>query len=1019
QAGANFQGSRTEALGGGGPSAVSQGATYSALAEQVRRLDEIEQARAEHNAQQFQANINLAAGIGATAKSAQASAAVFMEAAQAEEAAAKKAADLRAQINPLEAEMTRLGKQMAEYKQLLNAGVISSGEYEQAQAFAAKRLSDFDMNMRRAAIGGRVLSGELANLGYQVNDVITGLMLGQPVFMIAAQQGGQIYQIFSRSRASAGEMAAAFISSTAAMVTPARVAYTAIGGSIAFATAALISFEEKQTEVQRKLSGMGRASGASVNQIDAIAANDNSGFSTNEARNLAAELASTGKVGVAAIAPIVALGHDFAKTFGVDAAEATKMLADAFSDPVRGADELNKRLGFLDANTKLLIDSLVTQGNRQEAVRVLTDRLRESVAKSADVTGFWSRAWESVTHTVSDFFDQVGRGADRVFAGGADINEKIEGLTLRLLELQKAKLTGGLFDAILNNVWPSQLDEEIAKVTQQLEELRKKRLAIDTAATPETANKQRGLEIDAVARAMLPAIEQTRKLEDQTKALNQAFSDPAIGRWVSVAGTDLVTALERSRAAAEAMRGADPVRNQIADAEAQIRALDARAPAERARQAREAEARRQQLDPNAGTAAERLLKQDQAARLAAGGQTALDNVERQRISTLGGMASVQDVVRSKMLELDNAARDGVSITREQRAAILDLTREQALGITAMKQQADATRIQAETLGMSAGKAAEYSAIQTRLAEAMRNRQVLTEQDIEQIKRQAAALGEVVQAAERARILQDIRFGAQTALLSPEDVQIAQQLKGLYPDVATALSSVEASALRTNNAFSSVSSTMSSGLTTGLVDIVDGTKSIAQGAGDMSKMFIRAIDEMIVKIMIVAPLMKGLQAGFSMLGIGGTGSMNVLPSATGNVFGDNVIPFRNGGAFTNSVVSAPTLFKFANGGAMSLGLMGEAGPEAVMPLRRGSDGRLGVEMAGAPRAANNNFSAAPRVTVINNLGVQSETKTAVGANGDMTVTLNKMMDNAVASSMANGSGQRVLSSQYGVKPFMGS
>lgn len=50
-------------------------------------------------------------------------------------------------------------------------------------------------------------------------------------------------------------------------------------------------------------------------------------------------------------------------------------------------------------------------------------------------------------------------------------------------------------------------------------------------------------------------------------------------------------------------------------------------------------------------------------------------------------------------------------------------------------------------------------------------------------------------------------------------------------------------------------------------------------------------------------------------------------------------FANGGAFTNGIYSDPTLFKFANGG--QFGVMGEAGPEAVMPLSRDGKGRLGV------------------------------------------------------------------------------
>jgi lambda family phage tail tape measure protein len=58
------------------------------------------------------------------------------------------------------------------------------------------------------------------------------------------------------------------------------------------------------------------------------------------------------------------------------------------------------------------------------------------------------------------------------------------------------------------------------------------------------------------------------------------------------------------------------------------------------------------------------------------------------------------------------------------------------------------------------------------------------------------------------------------------------------------------------------------------------------------------------------------------------------------------PFAQGGApggvsaWRNQTVDKPTLFAFANGG-----IMGEAGPEAIMPLRRDSQGRLGVSAEG--------------------------------------------------------------------------
>lgn len=93
---------------------------------------------------------------------------------------------------------------------------------------------------------------------------------------------------------------------------------------------------------------------------------------------------------------------------------------------------------------------------------------------------------------------------------------------------------------------------------------------------------------------------------------------------------------------------------------------------------------------------------------------------------------------------------------------------------------------------------------------------------------------------------------------------------------------------------------------------------------------------------------GLFGSFmSSLGLGGnsaTGAISTkaVPNALGGAYG-TAQRFANGGAFTNTVVNTPTLFRFANGAA--LGEMGEAGPEAIMPLKRGPNGALGVQASG--------------------------------------------------------------------------
>ena len=83
------------------------------------------------------------------------------------------------------------------------------------------------------------------------------------------------------------------------------------------------------------------------------------------------------------------------------------------------------------------------------------------------------------------------------------------------------------------------------------------------------------------------------------------------------------------------------------------------------------------------------------------------------------------------------------------------------------------------------------------------------------------------------------------------------------------------------------------------------------------------------------LFKGLFSGVGMTGEGTTAM-----ALGGVVSSGQVVPFAQGGA-----VAAPAYFPLGRG----LGLMGERGAEAIMPLARGPDGRLGVRAAsGAER-----------------------------------------------------------------------
>lgn len=107
------------------------------------------------------------------------------------------------------------------------------------------------------------------------------------------------------------------------------------------------------------------------------------------------------------------------------------------------------------------------------------------------------------------------------------------------------------------------------------------------------------------------------------------------------------------------------------------------------------------------------------------------------------------------------------------------------------------------------------------------------------------------------------------------------------------------------------------VTDGIVEL------ITTGKANFKEMAVSILKDL-AKIMIRAALVNAIAGAF---GIN-------LAAANGAVLqGGRVQKYANGG-----VVGGPTLFPMAGG---QVGLMGEAGPEAIMPLKRGSDGKLGV------------------------------------------------------------------------------
>jgi len=168
----------------------------------------------------------------------------------------------------------------------------------------------------------------------------------------------------------------------------------------------------------------------------------------------------------------------------------------------------------------------------------------------------------------------------------------------------------------------------------------------------------------------------------------------------------------------------------------------------------------------------------------------------------------------------------------------------------------------------------------------------------------------------------------------------EQLQALETQLGSSVSMVaafdgELSRMRETMVFTGREvNTLSSGISGGLRKAFDGLVFDGMKLNDALKSIANTIVDTVYSI-AMKPV-TGALGGFLAQGVSGLMGGG-MPFAGGGAFSQGkVMPFAKGG-----IVGAPTTFPMRGG----MGLMGEAGPEAIMPLARGPDGRLGVQTAG--------------------------------------------------------------------------
>ncbi|KNY21597.1 phage tail length tape measure family protein [Methylobacterium sp. ARG-1] len=373
-------------------------------------------------------------------------------------------------------------------------------------------------NENAKAIG--LSSNELRNLGFQINDVATMALSGASAFQIAATQGGQLVQIATMANGGIRGMltqAGEFASSAASRIGLVGGALGAVGAALATVTVASIAYNAQQKELERTTFGIGRASGASLQNLNdaASAGAANGTISTSASRDIVASLNSTGKIDPRVYADVAGTMRDLSKVMGTDIPTATDAVTGALSGGIRGFDQLNASLGLGGAALREQIKDLYESGRAYEAQRLIVDAYGKRVSEVTQKPG--------VVQSFLNRFNDFGRNTSDELSGIGSIfrkNTNEESLTnaRRALANGQAQVDAGLAPA-------SSLDAARANV-EKLEASIKS--AADKGKEAKTALTS--LTVQPLIDSLNPANKRIDDLKAQAQSIGKYLSEGGIDK---------------------------------------------------------------------------------------------------------------------------------------------------------------------------------------------------------------------------------------------------------------------------------------------------------------------------------------------------------------------------------------------------------------------------------------------------------------------------------------------------------
>jgi lambda family phage tail tape measure protein len=801
----------------------------------------------------------------------------------------------------------------------------------------------------------------------QLTDIVTGLASGQRPLMVLLQQGGQLKDVFGGIVPAAQALGGALLK----LVNP----YTLTAGAVASLLYLESRAEKQELEYQKAIILTGNAAGTTADQLQTYAARIGQQLgSQSKAAEVLVQLVQTGVVSSKQLEASARTAIALEKAAGIAAAETVKNLTALGRDPVGASKELNTQYHYLTASIYEQIIALRSQGRTAEAA---------ALAQRAYLTEIDDRARQVTSHlgTLQELARDTGFAFSRMWdkfiqLGAPDtLQQQIDEMDAKIAELRQARGRWLTNDSIL--------DSQIDYYQHQRDGLQ---VILDgEKSTAEYLRKQQQ-ENDKLVNDT--NIRYAQGIKDRA-ALEKYFSD----RRAAQADAELA-ALRRSL---------NSQQSTISHAQ---ELLDARRSAGLVSDKEYYEARRELIARGADVQVA-ALRQENAA-LDRESRRLKEEAAKARELANSLFGSGSDQYQERLAEAsrkEEAARVAQLRNDEQKRAnlaeIAQVTADQA-GKTEVLRVTEEGRLNKLQIGynLAADSANKYLAT---LAEQYRleERNQFSGSKQKEFDSTVSAIREKY-AQQRQQIERD-RANNPTVDRAVYDHQLAlvdytlEQELSLYRQHWAALREGEmdwrngaeqavAEYLEASRNAAELSATLFTDAFQGAEDaVVEFVRTSKVSFHDMANSIIADLARIAYKQAITGIFGAG-RRGSAPLMTGGTdlpaGGFPVTQAAKGGVFSSPSLS-----AYSSRVVNKPTMFAFASGA----GLMGEAGPEAIMPLKRTQGGKLGVVATGAKGM---------QVQINNYAGVQTSARQERARTPDGS-ELERLVIDIIAKDAANG------------------